>query len=302
MEPVGQPQVEQTGNSPVDKKTRKRRKRERSPTSGVVKVVKQVRRVKANDRERNRMHGLNDALDSLRSVLPTYPDESRLTKIETLRFAYSYIWALTNMLQKEGVDIDIPQIQASIASMGASMGGEFPSSSGDPAAMGQYQTVDALAAQAAHFNVLHQTGAPHMGLTQQPMMNGGYHENHIYEISANDSGFADSPEQTSSRGATTSPNNSHQGEISQQGMQMRCHETVKFSSEAYPPMEGFMGYQPFQQHQTHQSMLPVTAQNTYTVPPGQSIINQTEMATTFPCDNDTQPRQMNQETYNNMLH
>merc|ERR1712242_383086 len=57
---------------------RKRRRRDHSPSQP---VVKQVRRVKANDRERNRMHGLNDALDELRTVLPTYPDESRLTKM-----------------------------------------------------------------------------------------------------------------------------------------------------------------------------------------------------------------------------
>ncbi|EPQ07388.1 C-X-C motif chemokine 14 [Myotis brandtii] len=52
------------------------------------------RRVKANDRERNRMHNLNAALDALRSVLPSFPDDTKLTKIETLRFAYNYIWAL----------------------------------------------------------------------------------------------------------------------------------------------------------------------------------------------------------------
>ncbi|CAN0062043.1 unnamed protein product [Lampetra fluviatilis] len=62
-------------------------------------VVKQNRRMKANDRERNRMHNLNDALDALRGVLPTLPDDARLTKIETLRFAYNYIWVLTETLQ-----------------------------------------------------------------------------------------------------------------------------------------------------------------------------------------------------------
>ncbi|KAK2545151.1 Neurog3 [Columba livia] len=51
--------------------------------------------MKANDRERNRMHHLNSALDALRSVLPTFPDDAKLTKIETLRFAHNYIWALT---------------------------------------------------------------------------------------------------------------------------------------------------------------------------------------------------------------
>lgn len=55
--------------------------------------------MKANDRERNRMHMLNEALDRLRCVLPTYPDDAKLTKIETLRFAHNYIWALSHTVQ-----------------------------------------------------------------------------------------------------------------------------------------------------------------------------------------------------------
>lgn len=55
--------------------------------------------MKANDRERNRMHMLNEALDRLRCVLPTYPDDAKLTKIETLKFAHNYIWALSHTLQ-----------------------------------------------------------------------------------------------------------------------------------------------------------------------------------------------------------
>lgn len=55
--------------------------------------------MKANDRERNRMHMLNEALDRLRCVLPTYPDDAKLTKIETLRFAHNYIWALSHTLR-----------------------------------------------------------------------------------------------------------------------------------------------------------------------------------------------------------
>ncbi|XP_069468284.1 neurogenin-3 [Ambystoma mexicanum] len=60
---------------------------------------KKHRRVKANDRERNRMHNLNSALDALRGVLPALPDDAKLTKIETLRLAHNYIWALTETLQ-----------------------------------------------------------------------------------------------------------------------------------------------------------------------------------------------------------
>lgn len=45
------------------------------------------------------MHNLNSALDALRGVLPTFPEDAKLTKIETLRFAHNYIWALTQTLR-----------------------------------------------------------------------------------------------------------------------------------------------------------------------------------------------------------
>lgn len=72
---------------------RTRRTRKKSPT--VVLRMKKFRRIKANDRERHRMHLLNDALERLRLVLPSMPQDQRLTKIETLRFAHNYIWALS---------------------------------------------------------------------------------------------------------------------------------------------------------------------------------------------------------------
>ena len=45
------------------------------------------------------MQMLNCALEKLRLVLPAFPDETKLTKIETLRFANNYIWALTESLK-----------------------------------------------------------------------------------------------------------------------------------------------------------------------------------------------------------
>uniref|UniRef100_A0A3Q4AMC1 BHLH domain-containing protein n=1 Tax=Mola mola TaxID=94237 RepID=A0A3Q4AMC1_MOLML len=75
------------------------RRRGRARSEAVVQVVKKNRRMKANDRERNRMHNLNDALDALRGVLPAFPDETKLTKIETLRFAHNYIWALSETIR-----------------------------------------------------------------------------------------------------------------------------------------------------------------------------------------------------------
>ena len=75
---------------------RNRVSRAKSPMQ--VMKIKRSRRIKANDRERNRMHMLNEALDKLRCVLPTFPEDTKLTKIETLRFAHNYIFALTRAL------------------------------------------------------------------------------------------------------------------------------------------------------------------------------------------------------------
>ncbi|KAM4747894.1 neurogenin-1 [Rhinophrynus dorsalis] len=81
------------------KEKRKKRSRSRVKNEAVVHVIKKTRRIKANDRERNRMHNLNSALDELRSILPSFPDDTKLTKIETLRFAHNYIWALSETLR-----------------------------------------------------------------------------------------------------------------------------------------------------------------------------------------------------------
>ncbi|XP_041654153.1 neurogenin-1 [Cheilinus undulatus] len=84
--------------SPQPEHVQKKRRRGRR-SDATVQVVKKNRRMKANDRERNRMHNLNDALDALRRVLPAFPDETKLTKIETLRFAHNYIWALSETIR-----------------------------------------------------------------------------------------------------------------------------------------------------------------------------------------------------------
>ncbi|KAF6737701.1 Neurogenin-1 [Oryzias melastigma] len=85
--------------SPEREQQQRKRRRGRARSDATVQVVKKNRRLKANDRERNRMHNLNDALDALRGVLPAFPDETKLTKIETLRFAHNYIWALSETIR-----------------------------------------------------------------------------------------------------------------------------------------------------------------------------------------------------------
>ncbi|XP_077388717.1 neurogenin-1 [Festucalex cinctus] len=78
---------------------KRKRRRGRARCESTVRVVRKSRRLKANDRERNRMHNLNGALEQLRRVLPALPDDSKLTKIETLRLAHNYIWALAETLR-----------------------------------------------------------------------------------------------------------------------------------------------------------------------------------------------------------
>ncbi|XP_045470752.1 basic helix-loop-helix neural transcription factor TAP [Harmonia axyridis] len=107
---------------------RNRVSRARSPSQ--VQKLKRVRRLKANDRERNRMHMLNEALDKLRCVLPTFPEDTKLTKIETLRFAHNYIFALTETLNdfdkyscgsQDNVIVNVGNVQVSINKYGNSI-------------------------------------------------------------------------------------------------------------------------------------------------------------------------------------
>ncbi|NXJ61298.1 ATOH1 protein, partial [Rostratula benghalensis] len=66
----------------------------RSQVSGVQKQ----RRLAANARERRRMHGLNHAFDQLRNVIPSFNNDKKLSKYETLQMAQIYISALAELL------------------------------------------------------------------------------------------------------------------------------------------------------------------------------------------------------------
>lgn len=78
--------------------------------------------MKANDRERHRMHTLNDALERLRMALPTFPEDTKLTKIETLRFAHNYIWALSQTLGNNTdngeITVNVGNVTVSISDTG----------------------------------------------------------------------------------------------------------------------------------------------------------------------------------------
>ncbi|KAI0211707.1 Fer3-like protein, partial [Lamellibrachia satsuma] len=52
----------------------------------------------ANVRERKRMFNLNEAFDELRTKVPTFPYEKKLSRIETLRIAITYIGFMTEVV------------------------------------------------------------------------------------------------------------------------------------------------------------------------------------------------------------
>ncbi|XP_020499098.1 protein atonal homolog 1a [Labrus bergylta] len=73
--------------------------RQRAPSSKSTGGVHKQRRVAANARERRRMHGLNHAFDELRSVIPAFDNDKKLSKYETLQMAQIYINALADLLE-----------------------------------------------------------------------------------------------------------------------------------------------------------------------------------------------------------
>ncbi|XP_076736798.1 basic helix-loop-helix transcription factor scleraxis isoform X2 [Maylandia zebra] len=77
-------------------KRRRRRRRSSGGDSRLPGVSKQ--RQAANARERDRTHSVNTAFTALRTLIPTEPADRKLSKIETLRLASSYISHLANVL------------------------------------------------------------------------------------------------------------------------------------------------------------------------------------------------------------
>ncbi|KAG7520599.1 transcription factor 15 [Solea senegalensis] len=74
----------------------KRRRISRQLEGEPAVVVKQ--RIAANARERGRTQSVNTAFSALRTLIPTEPVDRKLSKIETLRLASSYISHLANVL------------------------------------------------------------------------------------------------------------------------------------------------------------------------------------------------------------
>lgn len=74
-----------SNGSTTTKKTRRR-------------TASMAQRRAANIRERRRMFNLNEAFDKLRRKVPTFAYEKRLSRIETLRLAITYIGFMTELL------------------------------------------------------------------------------------------------------------------------------------------------------------------------------------------------------------
>uniref|UniRef100_A0A672TUX2 Basic helix-loop-helix family member a15 n=1 Tax=Strigops habroptila TaxID=2489341 RepID=A0A672TUX2_STRHB len=57
-----------------------------------------TKKLESNERERQRMHKLNNAFQALREVIPHVRAENKLSKIETLTLAKNYIKSLTSII------------------------------------------------------------------------------------------------------------------------------------------------------------------------------------------------------------
>ncbi|XP_037836833.1 class A basic helix-loop-helix protein 15 isoform X1 [Kryptolebias marmoratus] len=73
-----------------------RRRQQQQRGSGTKE--RSVRRLESNERERQRMHKLNNAFQALREAIPHVRTDRKLSKIETLTLAKNYIKALTTII------------------------------------------------------------------------------------------------------------------------------------------------------------------------------------------------------------
>nr|XP_013814416.1 PREDICTED: transcription factor 21-like [Apteryx mantelli mantelli] len=80
---------------------RKKAPPKKSPLNGVSQEGKQVQRNAANARERARMRVLSKAFSRLKTTLPWVPPDTKLSKLDTLRLASSYIAHLRQILAND---------------------------------------------------------------------------------------------------------------------------------------------------------------------------------------------------------
>ncbi|EDX05734.1 protein dimmed [Drosophila simulans] len=94
-----------------------------------------MRRLESNERERMRMHSLNDAFQSLREVIPHVEMERRLSKIETLTLAKNYIINLTHIILSKRNE-EAAALELNSGAVGGVLLSNLTSESGGPVASG----------------------------------------------------------------------------------------------------------------------------------------------------------------------
>lgn len=68
--------------------------------AGVTIQIEPTAVARRNERERNRVRLVNDGFFSLRQHIPYFPDKKKLSKVETLRCAVSYIKHLQKLIEE----------------------------------------------------------------------------------------------------------------------------------------------------------------------------------------------------------
>ncbi|XP_070600273.1 transcription factor 21-like [Erythrolamprus reginae] len=89
------------GRGAVAGKARKKTPGKKSPPGTAGQEGKQVQRNAANARERARMRVLSKAFSRLKTTLPWVPPDTKLSKLDTLRLASSYIAHLRQILASD---------------------------------------------------------------------------------------------------------------------------------------------------------------------------------------------------------
>lgn len=75
-------------------------------SSMMTNSVNGIQRLAANDRERTRMRVLSKAFVRLKTSLPWVPTDTKLSKLDTLKLATSYISYLTRILSQDDQEDD----------------------------------------------------------------------------------------------------------------------------------------------------------------------------------------------------
>ncbi|XP_053327458.1 class A basic helix-loop-helix protein 15 [Spea bombifrons] len=89
-----------------------------------------IRRLESNERERQRMHKLNNAFQALREVIPHVRAEKKLSKIETLTLAKNYINTLTATILNMSSGC-LPPVQEPASDIGGKLYQHYQQQHGD---------------------------------------------------------------------------------------------------------------------------------------------------------------------------